>query len=193
VLENACREAVIWQTLGKENLQVSVNISPQQFRSGILLQAVKKSLAKSGLPASLLELEITENLLLQDSDEPIAILKSLHQQGIQLALDDFGTGYSSLSYLRRFPLQILKIDRSFISGLQADQSSKALVEAIIAMAHSLELEVVAEGVENEGELEFLRQRQVRVVQGYFLSPPLPAEKFRKLLLDTELSLPVRQN
>jgi len=184
VLERACREAMVWQGLCDEMLQVSVNISPQQFRSGILLESVGSSLKSSGLPPELLELEITESLLLQDSDEPLTILQELHHKGVRLALDDFGTGYSSLSYLRRFPLQVLKIDRSFISGLHADQSSKVLVDAIIAMAHSLDLEIVAEGVEHEDELEFLRQREVNIVQGYFLSPPMPVEKFRELLLDT---------
>jgi EAL domain-containing protein (putative c-di-GMP-specific phosphodiesterase class I) len=183
VLDRACHEAMSWQELCGETLQVSVNISPQQFRSGILLESICSSLESSGLPAELLELEITENLLLQNSEEPLTILQALHHQGIRLALDDFGTGYSSLSYLRRFPLQVLKIDRSFISGLYTEQSSKVLVDAIIAMAHSLDLEVVAEGVEHEYELDFLRQREVNIVQGYFLSPPLPVEKFRKLLIE----------
>ena len=181
VLEGACREAVRWQEFSDEKLQVSVNVSPQQFRTGTLIRAVEKALELSGLPREQLELEITESLLMQDSGKPLAILETLHKQGISLALDDFGTGYSSLSYLRRFPLQALKIDRSFICDLETDQNNRALVDAIIAMAHSLDLKIIAEGVENEEQLAFLRQRGVKLVQGYIFSPPVPAEKFRDLL------------
>ena len=181
VLEGACREAMRWQALSSEKLQVSVNVSPQQFRTGILLEAVASALALSGLPCSQLELEITESLLIHDSEKPLTILKTLHEQGVSLALDDFGTGYSSLSYLKRFPLQVLKIDRSFIRDLETDQNSKALVDAIIAMAHSLELKIVAEGVENEEQLDFLRKRDVKIIQGYLFSRPVSAEKFRALL------------
>ncbi len=138
------------------------------------------------MPCEQLELEITENLLLQDSDKPLTILKTLHDHGIRLALDDFGTGYSSLSYLRRFPLQVLKIDRSFVNDLQENESNRGLVEAIIAMAHSLKLEIVAEGVEDEEQLDFLRRRDVNIIQGYFFSPPVPAEKFRVMLQDESM-------
>lgn len=185
VLENACREAMLWQRVSSEKLQVSVNVSPQQFRTGILLEAVDNALALSGLPHDQLELEITESLLMQDSNKPLAILKTLHDQGVRLALDDFGTGYSSLSYLRRFPLQVLKIDRSFICDLEVDQNSKALVDTIIAMAHSLNLEIVAEGVETEEQLNFLRRRDVKIIQGYLFSPPVPPEKFRALLQNNQ--------
>lgn len=183
VLEQACLEAMFWQDLSEDRLKISVNVSPQQFRSGALLEDVKKSLALSGLNYDQLELEITESLLMQDSDKPLLILKNLNDQNIRLALDDFGTGYSSLSYLRRFPLQVLKIDRSFIQDLEIDQNSKVLVDAIIAMGHSLKLEIVAEGVENEEQLKFLRQRGVNIIQGYYFSPPVPNEKFRALLLE----------
>jgi EAL domain-containing protein (putative c-di-GMP-specific phosphodiesterase class I) len=108
-------------------------------------------------------------------------LEQLHQRGIILSLDDFGTGYSSLNYLRRFPLQVLKIDRSFIKDLDAENSHKVLVDTIIAMAHSLKLEVVAEGVETQQQLDYLRSRNVNIIQGYLYSPPIPAEKFRSLL------------
>jgi len=181
VLEGACREAMQWVDLADEKLQVSINVSPQQFRAGVLLEAVEKALTLSGLPCDQLELEITESLLLQDSDKPFAILTTLNDQGVSLALDDFGTGYSSLSYLKRFPLRVLKIDRSFIHDLETSKNSKALVDAIIAMAHSLELEVVAEGVENQEQLEFLYRHGVAIIQGYLLSPPIPAEDFRALL------------
>ena len=181
VLEGACREAMQWREFSNGKLQVSVNVSPQQFRSSTLLETVANALKLTGLPREQLELEITESLLMQDSGKPLATLKILHDQGISLALDDFGTGYSSLSYLRRFPLQVLKIDRSFIRDLETDKSSRSLVDAIIAMAHSLELKIVAEGVENEQQLIFLHQRNVNIIQGYLFSPPVPAEKFRVLV------------
>lgn len=181
VLEEACKEAKVWQDYSDTPLTVSVNVSPQQFRSTSLLDDVRDALQISGLDKSCLEMEITESLLLHDSDQHLMILKSLNHSGIHLALDDFGTGYSSLSYLKRFPLQVLKIDRSFIHDLFEDDNSKALVKAIIVMAKSLKLEIVAEGVESEAQLEFLRQHEVFIAQGYFFSPPIPRENFRTLL------------
>ncbi len=181
VLKHACLEAMRWREFSSEKLRISVNVSPQQFRAGTLLDSVDSALKESGLPSDLLELEITESLLMQDSHKPLSILNTLHEQGVTLALDDFGTGYSSLSYLRRFPLQVLKIDRSFIFDLEMDRNNKALVDAIIAMAHSLNLEIVAEGVENEQQRDYLRQRNVNILQGYLFSPPVPAEEFRALL------------
>ena len=180
-LEQACREAQKWQQSGKEPVQVSVNVSPQQFRTGRLFDSVIRALELSGLERSTLELEITESLLLQDSDTPLAILKKLHDHGIALALDDFGTGYSALSYLKRFPLQVLKIDRSFVHDLQENESSRGLIEAIIAMARSLKLEIVAEGVETQEQLDFLQQHNVTIIQGFFFSPPVSAAEFGELL------------
>ncbi len=120
-------------------IHVAVNVSSHQFRTGKLLNEVEQVLASTGLPTADLELEITESLLVQDTKEPQEILEALHERGIRLALDDFGTGYSSLSYLKRFPLQVLKIDRSFVRDLGVDQNDEVLVEAIVAMAHSLNL------------------------------------------------------
>ncbi len=181
VLQEACREAVTWQKMSPEKLSVSVNVSPQQFRTISLIDDVRSALEQSGLDSESLEIEITESLLLHDSEQHLAILKSLNELGVSLALDDFGTGYSSLSYLKRFPLQVLKIDRSFIHDLLEDSNSKALVEAIIVMARSLKLQVVAEGVEEEEQLDYLRQQEVGIAQGYFFSPPIPSEKLRDLL------------
>ncbi|MBN2331499.1 MAG: EAL domain-containing protein [Deltaproteobacteria bacterium] len=183
VLEMACKEASQWQFLTSESVHVAVNISSQQFHAGTLLAAVDQALRVSGLPHHLLELEITESLILEDTHKPMASLQSLYDRGIRLAVDDFGTGYSSLSYLKRFPLQVLKIDRSFTRDLEDDSNNRALVEAIIAMAKSLQLEVVAEGVENELQLAFLRHRGVRLVQGYFFSPPVSVAEFRQLLIN----------
>lgn len=185
VLDKACQEASTWKDLGRADLSVAVNISPQQFRAGSLAKDVQRALTSSGLPCEQLELEITESLLMQDSDAPLQLLKDLSNRGIKIALDDFGTGYSSLSYVRRFPLQVLKIDRSFIYNLETDKNNKTLVDAIIAMAHSLGLGIVAEGVENESQIEYLREREVDIIQGFFFSPPVPAEKFRMLVQDDE--------
>jgi diguanylate cyclase (GGDEF)-like protein/PAS domain S-box-containing protein len=181
VLMEASREAHRWLELADEKLHVSVNVSPQQFRTGLLIEDVKMALEQSGLKNEYLELEITESLLLFDSKDQLDLLNTLNGMGISLALDDFGTGYSSLSYLKRFPVRVLKIDRSFIQDLMENENSKALVEAIIAMAKSLKLEMVAEGVENIEQLDFLRQHDVLIVQGYFFSKPVPADKFRELL------------
>jgi len=184
VLEKACREAAAWQQYNRD-VYVSVNISSQQFRTGKLLELVDDILQKSGLSPTRLQLEITESLLLQDSDTPFEIFQQLNRKGIRLALDDFGTGYSSLGYLRRFPLHVLKIDRSFIHDLESNHSSRALVRAIIAMAHSLNMEVIAEGIENPAQLEFLRLRRVGKIQGFFYSPPVPIREFYALLVDDE--------
>ncbi len=181
VLDEACREAAKWPSLADGKVHVAVNVSPHQFRSGRLLDDVEHALENSWLPVDRLELEITESLLIQDTDEPLEILNQLRNIGIRLSLDDFGTGYSSLSYLQRFPLQILKIDRSFVKDMTVNKNSEALVEAIISMAGSLELDIVAEGVEEQGQLDFLEQRGVRIIQGYFFSPPVPAADFRAML------------
>ena len=183
VLLSACREAAKWQGLSSEPIRVAVNISSHQFRAGRLIENVDSILAKTGLQAEALELEITESLLVQDTPEPLQILQTLDSRNIKLALDDFGTGYSSLSYLKRFPLKVLKIDRSFIRDLGVDKSDEALVEAIVAMAHSLRLEVVAEGVENQEQLAFLAQRDVRFVQGFLYSPPVSADEFHTMLAE----------
>ena len=138
-------------------------------------------LIESGLPAELLEIEITENLLIQDTSEPLEILNALHDKNITLALDDFGTGYSSLSYLKQFPIQVLKIDRSFINDMMENRFNMSLVDAIIALAQNLDLRLVAEGVETQEQLGYLRRKKVNVIQGYLFSPPVPAEEFRALV------------
>ena len=192
VLVTACEEAKRWQDFSRKPIHVAVNVSSHQFRTGKLLQEVDQVMMDSGLPPACLELEITESLLVQDTMGPQEILQALFARGVKLALDDFGTGYSSLSYLKRFPLQVLKIDRSFVRDLAVDQNDEVLVEAIIAMASSLNLEVVAEGVENQQQLDFLRQRGVRYVQGYYYSPPVLASRFRSLLLEQSAGRPVWQ-
>ncbi len=181
VLNTACMEAANWPLAREGRRFISVNVSSRQFRNGDLLDCVDDALAYSNLPPEMLKLEITESLLIQDSQNPLEILNALRDRGIQLALDDFGTGYSSLSYLKKFPLQVLKIDRAFINDIGKDSSDEVLVAAIIAMSKSLGLDIVAEGVETWEQLDFLQQRGVVLIQGYYFSPPIAPGDFRELL------------
>ncbi len=181
VLLTACQETANWQHIYEHPFHVSVNISPRQFISGDLLDDVDKALVQSGLRCDQLELEITESLLMHSSAKTIKILGALRERGISLAMDDFGTGYSSLSYLKHFPLQILKIDRSFISDLEKSEDSRILVKAIISMAESLKMKIVAEGIETRGQLDFCRQHNVQTAQGYLFSKPLSAQEHTSLL------------
>lgn len=181
VLQHACREAARWQTQCECALHVAINVSPQQFRNTDLLANVTQALVETGLTPELLELEITESVLVQDAPETMQVFQDLNRLGVSLSLDDFGTGYSSLSYLKKFPMQVLKIDKAFIQDLGSDRDDDSLVEAIIAMAHSLHMEIVAEGVETAEQFQFLKQRGVELVQGYLFSKPLNAEQFQSLL------------
>ncbi len=181
VLKAACHEAAGWRSLAGTPLHVAVNVSPQQFRNSDLLANVSQALTQSGLSAAMLELEITESVLVQDAPETMRTFRDLNDLGVRLSLDDFGTGYSSLSYLKRFPVQILKIDRAFVQDLGRNPSDASLVDAIIAMAQSLRMEIVAEGVETAAEFDYLAQRGVDLVQGYYFSRPVDADSFRKLL------------
>ncbi len=170
VLETACAEAVSWP----EPLTISVNLSPAQFHGGDLPGQVADILARTGLEPDRLELEVTEGILIVDSERALCVLGALKALGVRIALDDFGTGYSSLSYLRRFPFDRLKIDRSFVTELGADPNADAIVRAITAMSRSLRLEVTAEGVETEQQLASLRALQCGHLQGYLLGRPAPA-------------------
>ena len=181
VMRTACIEAARWQTLYEEPVHVAINVSPQQFRNTGLLNSVKRALAESGLAAQHLELEITENLLVQDAPETMLIFEQLRELGISLALDDFGTGYSSLSYLKKFPIQVLKIDRAFVEDLGKDREDDSLIDAIIAMAHSMRMSVVAEGVETKEQLAYLTERGVHLMQGYHFGPAIEADSFRLML------------
>jgi len=182
LLQQACRQAACWQQQGHAPLRVAVNISSRQFVGGSVVHAVENALAESGLAPQLLELEITEGLLLGDAPQTRRALERLKKLGVRLSLDDFGTGYSSLGYLRRYTFDVLKIDRSFIHDLEAKPEAAALVKAIIAMAHSLGLEVIGEGVETQLQAEFIRSRECNLAQGYFYSKPLPAQQFSAWLL-----------
>jgi diguanylate cyclase (GGDEF)-like protein/PAS domain S-box-containing protein len=177
VLGEACR----WATfIGAERgLQVSVNLSPRQFNDPKLAQVVAQALKETGLPPRLLELEITETLAMQHTDVTLNTLKRLKKLGVSIAIDDFGTGYSSLAYLRRFPVDKVKIDRVFVADAPADREQGAIVSAIVALAHALDIEVIAEGVENEAQREFLRRCGCDYVQGYLVGRPADADTAAK--------------
>lgn len=181
VLREACRQARQWQQQGLAEIRVSVNLSVKQLRQGNFVSLVRQVLEETGLPATMLELELTESQLLDDIDNAISISEQLRALGVRLAIDDFGTGFSSLSYLKRFPVHYVKIDRSFISELEHSSQDAAITRAIIAMVHSLERKVVAEGVETQAQMDFLKANQCDEIQGYLLSPPVPAEQFAELL------------
>ncbi|MEE4379526.1 MAG: EAL domain-containing protein [Candidatus Competibacteraceae bacterium] len=189
VLQTACLQSRAWQSEGLPPLRLTVNVSSRQFRGNQLVHAVVQALQKSGLAADFLELEITETLLMTDLPETTNALQELHALGVRLSVDDFGTGYSSLSYLRRFPVDTLKIDKSFIGDVGDDPDDAALVEAIIAMGRSLNLDVAAEGVETREQLEFLRVRACDLAQGYYFGRPMPPERFAELFKDWMLLPP----
>lgn len=181
VLRTACMQLKAWLDAGLGPLSVAVNVSSAQFNQRKVWHAVSGALERSGLKPELLVLELTESMLMENAADSIEMLYELKQMGIRLALDDFGTGYSSMTYLSRFPLDQLKIDRSFVSGLPAVREGAAIVGAIVALAKELGLEVVAEGVETSEQLQFLRARQCQEYQGYLCSRPAPADVFAKLV------------
>ncbi|MFZ6047862.1 EAL domain-containing protein [Pseudomonas sp. CR3202] len=188
VLRQACLQAREWQRQGLADIRVSVNLSMHQLRQGNLVSLVRQVLEETGLQACLLELELTESHLLENVENVIATFHQLRQLGVKLAIDDFGTGYSSLSYLKRFPVDCVKIDQTFIRDLSAGSEDAAITRAIIAMAHSLELKVVAEGVENREQLNFLRSQRCDEIQGYLISPPVEASQFVRLLKEQATAL-----
>ena len=183
VLETACAQVARWREAGRD-LNVAVNLSPRQFRQKDLVGTVAIALTRSGVDAQSLELEITEGTAMANVGQTVAVLAELRELGVKLAVDDFGTGYSSLSYLKRFPLHSLKIDRSFVRDLETDPNSNAIVRATIALAHSLNLRVVAEGIETAAQRDILVENGCDDGQGYLYSPALPAEEFSLLIEGT---------
>ena len=177
VLEKACALASAWHP----RYRIAVNLSPVQFRDGRLPSLVAEVLANTGLPPELLELEVTEGVLIGDEDQALSTLRALKSQGLRIALDDFGTGYSSLSYLRRFPFDKIKIDKSFVQAQQHDTASQAIMEAVLMMSARLKLSVTVEGVETEAQLAMLRQQQCTELQGYLLGRPMPASEVPRFL------------
>ncbi|WP_323150939.1 putative bifunctional diguanylate cyclase/phosphodiesterase [Pseudomonas glycinae] len=185
VLAEACRQTREWQQAGLPPIRMSVNTSAIDFRQRHFVEGIEQVLAQTGLDPRLLELEITEGVLMQNVDATMSALNRLKALGVRLAIDDFGTGYSSLSYLRRFPIDVLKIDQSFIRGLSHDSSDAALVGAIISLGKSLNLNVIAEGVETAQELAFLKDHHCEEGQGYYFSKALPVDAFARLLTSAQ--------
>ena len=181
VLRTACLQTMAWHKAGWTGLRVAVNLSPRQFTQKTLVQSIADLLQETGMIPALLELELTEGTVMHDVDHAIEVLRNLKALGVQISIDDFGTGYSSLSYLRRFPIDVLKIDQSFVRELSIDADDEAIVRAIVTLAHSLRLEVIAEGVENTAQLDFLRDEGCDMMQGYHYSRPLGSEAFQQLL------------
>ncbi|HVH84754.1 MAG TPA: EAL domain-containing protein [Steroidobacteraceae bacterium] len=184
VVREACRQARAWQLQQLPPLRVAVNLSALQFRDGNLLHMIGEALAAAPLEARFLEVEITESALMSDPEESVKILEQLSRMGVVVSVDDFGTGYSSMSYLRRFPIDKLKIDRSFVNELLSRADDASIVRAIVSLAHSLRLKVVAEGVETGEQLELLRKLGCDQYQGFCFSPAVPAPKFAELLVES---------
>jgi EAL domain-containing protein (putative c-di-GMP-specific phosphodiesterase class I) len=175
VLRVACRQNRAWRDKGMARMQMSVNLSPVQFRERGVELLIERVLRESGLEPEALDVELTENAVIENSQTAAQSLRYLHQLGVTLSIDDFGTGYSSLSYIKRLPVQRLKIDQTFVQNLEHSANDEVIVRAIINLGHSLGLKVIAEGVETEGQLERLRQLGCDEVQGFLVSPPISAE------------------
>ena len=185
VLREACRQNKAWQNAGLGLLRVAVNLSPRQFAHPDLVCSIDRILNGSGLAPQYLEIELTENLIMMEIVRAVDILMQLKANGIQLSIDDFGTGYSSLSYLKQFPIDVLKIDRTFVKDIGTNADDEAIVKSIIGLAHSLKLHVIAEGVETAEQLAFLAQHDCDEFQGFYFSRPLAPEVFTKLLREQQ--------
>jgi EAL domain-containing protein (putative c-di-GMP-specific phosphodiesterase class I) len=181
VLHEACRQAAAWHRSGLRLPSIAVNVSAIEFTSTKFLDGVFDVLNGTGLDPRALELELTESVLMRHAESTNAILQALSAGGVQTSVDDFGTGYSSLTYLRKFPIHMLKIDQSFVREITASEGDSSVVTAVLNMAQSLNLRVVAEGVETPEELEFLQRHRCDEAQGFYFSPPLPAPEFQRLL------------
>jgi predicted signal transduction protein with EAL and GGDEF domain len=184
VLKETCRQGKRWLDAGLPPLTLAVNVSPLQLRHGDVSVMVAETLAETGFPAHLLELELTESALMEHEDEVVKVLERIRALGVRLALDDFGTGYSSLAYLKRFPLDVLKIDKSFVDDIPRERDDMEIAAAIVAIGHTLHFKVLAEGVETEEQLAFLAAQGCDSYQGYLCSIPLPADDFATLFANT---------
>jgi EAL domain-containing protein (putative c-di-GMP-specific phosphodiesterase class I) len=176
-LRTACWRIAAWQKQGLPEIPVAVNLSIRQLRQPNLAALIESVLRETGLPPACLELEITEGIMMGDTNTAMDFLTRMHQLGVQMSIDDFGTGFSSLNYLKNLPVHKLKIDQSFVRDIETDQSDAAIVRSIISLGHRLDLKVIAEGVETLEQLDFLRIRGCDEVQGYFFSRPLAADDF----------------
>jgi len=181
VLKTACAEAKAWQLAGMPEMKVSVNLSARQFRDSQLIRKIAAVLAATGLPPRLLELEITESVIMSHTDHTIGVLQRLAELGVRVSVDDFGTGYSSLAYLKRFPVHKLKIDHAFVREIPSNKEDAAIVQAIITLARTLQLRVIAEGVETDDQLKYLASVGCHEYQGFVYSRPLPARELVELV------------
>jgi diguanylate cyclase (GGDEF)-like protein len=181
VLREACRQGRAWQLAGLPSLRIAVNVAAAQFRSGNLVETIRRALADADFEPRLLEVELTESAVMSDPEESIKTLERLSEMGVLVSVDDFGTGYSSMSYLRRFPIDHLKIDRSFLSEITARSDDASIVGAIVSLAHNLRLKVIAEGVETTAQLDLLKTLGCDQYQGYQFSPPVPVPDFERLM------------
>jgi diguanylate cyclase (GGDEF)-like protein len=194
VIREACRQARVWQDDGIPSLRVSVNLSASQFRDSGLVDSIRRALTDADLEARYLEVELTESAVMSDPEQSIAVLEQLSAMGVLVSVDDFGTGYSSMSYLRRFPIDKLKIDRVFINEIVSRPEDASIVRAIVSLAHSLNLKVVAEGVETPAQLDFLNAAGCDEYQGYHFSRPLPAADFERLIRESRaLNMPLSED
>lgn len=183
VLQTACRQAKAWQDMGFTQLRIAVNLSARQFTQASLLESIKATLQETGLAARFLEIELTESSVMADIERNILTLRDLKSLGVQLSVDDFGTGHSSLAYLKRFPIDTLKIDRSFVRDIAINQDDASIVSSIISLAHNLKLNVIAEGVETASQMDILRAQGCNEMQGYYFCKPLPSDQIETLLLN----------
>jgi diguanylate cyclase (GGDEF)-like protein/PAS domain S-box-containing protein len=181
VLRQACYDCSSWHKQGLKHLSISVNLSPQQFRKNNLETVIGDVLQETGLDPSALELELTESTIMQDPDNAASILNHLKSLGVRLSIDDFGTGFSSLSYLKQFPIDVLKIDKSFVMNLEWDEANASIAAAVVSLAHSLKLKVVAEGIETDAQLQYLKEHQCDYGQGYLVSHPVEMEEALRLV------------
>ncbi len=181
MLNEACRQLQAWHASGLRHLRIAVNLSAQQFREKNLVQMVQDALRQAQIEPRFLELELTETAVMQNAERSAAVLRSLSDLGVRISVDDFGTGYSSLSYLQRFPLNKVKIDRSFVREIAQSHGDSEIVRAIVSLAHSLRLAVIAEGVETSEQFEFLDRIGCDQYQGYYCSPPVPAAELAELV------------
>jgi EAL domain-containing protein (putative c-di-GMP-specific phosphodiesterase class I) len=193
VIREACQQGRHWLDFGMPPMSISINISANQLHHGDLYKTIKQILDKTGFPATSLELELTESILMQRENEVLETLSQIRAAGVVLGIDDFGTGYSSLAYLKSFPLDVLKIDRSFVRDIELDQDDRAITATIIAMAHNLGMQVVAEGVETEEQLAFLQAHHCDIYQGYITSQPLPADEFEAFVRNYQATDFVRRS
>jgi diguanylate cyclase (GGDEF)-like protein len=187
VLHTACAQNMAWQRQGLPPLRIAVNLSPRQFADEGLLDDIREALRVSGMPPDLLELEITESMVTHNVDRALRLLREIRQMGIHLAIDDFGTGYSSMSLIKLFPIDTIKVDRSFVRDLLSDADDRAITEAIIALGKALRLRIIAEGVETKEQETFLREHACDEIQGYLFSEPIPGEAFRAFVAEHSIS------